>query len=68
MSKPPPAIKLSSLADFLVRYDLATMMEEARADYGEANAGVPRLLAQKDIAARFRKPRPSSPRPPDEPA
>jgi hypothetical protein len=51
--KPPPS-KLPSLADYLVRYDLAAMLEEARLDYNQATSGGPRHLDQKDIAARFR--------------
>jgi hypothetical protein len=61
--KPPPA-KIPSLADYLVRYDLATMLEEARLDYNQSTSGGPRHLAQKDIAARFRARHPS----PDAPA
>ncbi len=57
MSTPePPPNKLPSLADYLVRYDLSVLLEEARQDYNQASAGTPRLLNQKDIAARFRKP------------
>ena len=60
----PPA-KLPSLADYLVRYDLAVILEEAKQDYNQASSGTPRLLNQKDIAARFRKPatppKPSAP-------
>ena len=57
MSHPePPKAKLPSLADYLVRYDLTAMLEEARSDYNQASSGTPRLLAQKDIAARFRTP------------
>ena len=56
MSTPHPGkTKMPSLADYLVRYDLATMLEEARADYHQAASGAPRLLDQKDISARFRK-------------
>lgn len=54
MSTPPSRPKLPSLADYLIRYDLATMIEEARMDYSQTSSGTPRLLAQKDIAARFR--------------
>lgn len=50
----PPRPKPQSLADYLVRYDLATMLEEARLDYSQVSSGTPRLLDQKDIAARFR--------------
>jgi hypothetical protein len=50
--------KLPSLADYLVRHDLKTMLEEARLDYTQSSSGTPRLLNQKDIAARFRKPAP----------
>jgi len=52
----PPKAKLASLADYLVHYDLAAMIEEAKQDYTQASSGTPRLLNQKDIAARFRKP------------
>jgi len=54
MSEKPREPKLPSLADYLVRYDLAAMIEEARLDYSQASSGGPRHLAQKDIAARFR--------------
>lgn len=65
MSNPePPKIKLPSLVDYLVRYDLKAMIDEARLDYNQASSGTPRLLDQKDIAARFRKP----PRRPDKPS
>jgi hypothetical protein len=57
-----PRLKLPSLADYLVRYDLAAMLEEARLDYNQASSGGPRHLDQKDIAARFRDVR----RPPKE--
>jgi len=40
--------------DYLVRYDLRTISEEAKLDYNQASSGTPRLLNQKDIAARFR--------------
>lgn len=54
MSKPEqPKAKVPSLADFLVRYDLKSLLEEARLDYEEASSGSPRHLDQKDIAARF---------------
>jgi hypothetical protein len=60
-----PKTKRPSLADYLVRYDLQSILEEARQDYSQASSGTPRLLDQKDIAARFRKPaapaRPGSP-------
>ena len=55
-----PKSKLPSLKDYLVRYDLTAMLEEARLDYNQSSSGTPRLLNQKDIAARFRHP----PRPP----
>lgn len=61
----PPKAKMASLADYLVRYDLATILDEARLDYTQASSGTPRLLNQKDITARFRKAatpaRPSAP-------
>ncbi|MBI3885631.1 MAG: hypothetical protein HY302_07880 [Opitutae bacterium] len=61
----PPKINLPSLADYVVRFDLTAMIEEARADYNQTSSGAPRLMAQKDIAARFKKP---LPRPPAKPA
>lgn len=62
MPAPKPNPKRPSLEDFLVRYDLPSLLREAKEDLGESVAGAPRLLAQKDIAARFRKPpRPTPP-------
>ena len=63
MSTPePPRSKQPSLADYLMRYDLASLLEEARVDYHQTSSGAPRLLAQKEIAARFRTPhRPATP-------
>lgn len=55
MNPPSPKTKLPSLADYLVRYDLATMLDEARVDYNQSTSGGPRHLDQKDIAARFNK-------------
>lgn len=61
----PPKAKMASLADYLVRYDLNTILGEARLDYTQASSGTPRLLNQKDITARFRKPAPpAKPGPP----
>jgi len=65
MSNPrPPDRKPPSLADFLLRYDLAEMLQQARQDYSQSNTGAPRLLDQKDITARFRqsKTRPDKPK------
>lgn len=59
--QPPPKSKRGSLADYVIRYDLATLIEEARTDYSQSAAGGPRLLAQEDIAARFRRNRPPTP-------
>jgi hypothetical protein len=53
MKPPSPKTKLPSLADYLVRYDLAAMLDEARQDYNQSTSGGPRHLDQKDIAARF---------------
>jgi len=61
-----PQPKIPSLADYLVRYDLAAMLDEARLDYNQSTSGSPRHLDQKDIAARFRTPR-RPPKAPDEP-
>lgn len=66
MSNPqPPDRKPPSLADFLLRYDLAEIQQEAKQDYSQSNTGAPRLLEQKDISARFRqsRPRPDKPKP-----
>ncbi len=49
------------MADYLVRHDLKAMIEEARLDYDQASSGAPRLLNQKDIAARFARPAASRP-------
>ncbi len=54
MNEPAPKTKIPSLADYLVRYDLAAMLEEARLDYNQTTSGGPRHLDQKDIAARFK--------------
>lgn len=64
MSSPesPPPAPPPSLADYLVRYDLKTLRHEAQLDYDHASSGTPRLLNQKDIAARFRK-RPAAAKP-----
>lgn len=62
MKPESPTPPRKSLADYLVRYDLAALMEEAREDYSQSSSGAPRLLDQKDIAARFRKPRPAAPK------
>jgi hypothetical protein len=62
----PPRPKPPSLQDYLVRYDLAAMMEEARLDYGHSISGGPRHLDQKDISARFR-PVPPPAQAPDDP-
>lgn len=52
--------KMQSLVDYMIRYDLASLREEAEVDYRESSAGGPRLLTQQDIAARFRKLRPAA--------
>lgn len=56
MNASRPRAPSKSLANYIVHYDLATMLEEARLDYNQAVSGGPRHLEQKDIAARFRKP------------
>ncbi|MDD3181060.1 MAG: hypothetical protein PHQ04_12065 [Opitutaceae bacterium] len=55
MSEKPREPKVPSLTDYLLRYDLTAMIEEARLDYSQAASGEARHLTQKDIAARFRK-------------
>lgn len=58
MSAPPqPERKLPSLADYLLRYDLKEILAEAQQDYSQSKTAGPRLLDQKDIAARFRQPK-----------
>lgn len=65
MNNPKPTpVKVPSLVDYLVRYDLPTILDEARLDYTQAPSGTPRLLNQKDIAARFR----AAARKPDKPS
>ena len=61
----PPRPKQPSLQDYLVRYDLAAMMEEARLDYSHSISGGPRHMDQKDIAARFRAVHPPAKAPVD---
>jgi hypothetical protein len=46
--------RLRSLADFIIRYDLALMREEVRIDFNP-EVGSQRLLKQSEISARFRK-------------
>lgn len=53
--KPTDKTRRPSLADYLVRHDLKSILEDARLDYAPGGGGAPRLLNQKDIAARFRK-------------
>jgi len=55
MTSEPQKLKLPSNADYLLRYDLTVLLKETETDYSESSAGGPRLLDQKDIAARFRK-------------
>jgi hypothetical protein len=62
-----PKAKLPSLEDYLVRHDLAALLEEAKLDYNQAIAGGPRHMDQKDIAARFRDVRRQPKAPDDEP-
>lgn len=45
---------LRSLADTVVRYDLAAMREEVRIDFSP-EVGSQRLLKQSEISSRFRK-------------
>lgn len=64
MKHPDPTnLKRPSLADYIVHYDLQTLINEAQQDYKKTTAGTPRLLDQKDIAARFRGPRSSPAKP-----
>ena len=58
----PPPHKQASLKDYLVRYDLAAMIEEAHLDYSHSTSGGPRHLEQKDIAARFHAPHLATPK------
>ena len=61
MSSDPNPSKRKSLANYLVRYDLKALLQEAQLDYSQSLSGAPRLLDQKEIAARFRKTRPAKP-------
>lgn len=61
MTPQPNRPRSRSLADYLVRYDLPSILESARSDYSQSSAGGPRLLDQKEIAARFRRNRPAKP-------
>lgn len=64
MKQPDPTdVKRPSLADYIVHYDLQTLINEAQQDYKKTTAGAPRLMNQKDIAARFRGPKPSPGKP-----
>lgn len=55
--RPPGApVTPPSLADYLVHYDLGQLLHEAKLDYGSVSSGAPRLMSQKEIAARFRRP------------
>lgn len=54
-------IRVRSLGDYIVRYDLRALLEEAKADLGSAFPGAIRLLNQREIASRFRRPRRSKP-------
>lgn len=49
--------KRPSMEDFLLRYDLADILAEAQQDYSQAKTAGPRLLEQKEISARFQRPR-----------
>ena len=46
--------RMRSLADLVIRYDLARMREEVRIDFNP-EVGSQRLLKQSEISARFRK-------------
>ena len=47
-------VRLRSLADSIIRYDLTVMREEVRLDFNP-EVGSQRLLKQSEISARFRK-------------
>jgi hypothetical protein len=53
MNEKSPKPKIPSLADYLIRYDLAALIEEARLDYSLSTSGGAHHLTQKDIASRF---------------
>jgi hypothetical protein len=53
MNEKSPKPKIPSLADYLIRYDLAALIEEARLDYSLSSSGGSHYLTQKDIASRF---------------
>ena len=62
-ASPERKLKIASLENYHVRYDLPTVIEEAQQDYNRALASGPRLLNQTEISARFRKARTARPRP-----
>lgn len=53
MSEPDPSERASSMADMIVRYDLAAMREEMKKDF-TPDSGSHRLLNQTDISKRFK--------------
>tara|TARA_B110000459_G_C16406432_1_gene401013 strand:+ start:526 stop:729 length:204 start_codon:yes stop_codon:yes gene_type:complete len=54
MSESPPPTKSTSMADMVVRYDLAAMQEEIKRDF-TPDSGTHRLLNQTDISKRFKR-------------
>ncbi|GAB1489417.1 hypothetical protein MASR2M8_18700 [Opitutaceae bacterium] len=58
MSDTNAKITPRSLKDYVIRYDVKSLLKEALLDYGQAVSGAPRHLEQGEIAARFRKPSP----------
>lgn len=46
---------MPSLADYLVRYELRALLQQAQQEYERPGAVTPRLLEQSEITARFRK-------------
>ncbi|MBT5902959.1 MAG: hypothetical protein HOH58_12720 [Opitutaceae bacterium] len=54
MSETNPPDPSSSMADMIVRYDLAKMREEIKQDF-TPDSGSHRLLNQSDISKRFKR-------------
>lgn len=65
MSESTPPTPSPSMADLIVRYDLAAMREEVKRDF-TPDSGTHRLLNQTDISKRFKRRRATKTNPPQE--
>lgn len=54
MSETNPPDRAATMADMIVRYDLAAMREEIKQDF-TPDSGSHRLLNQSDISKRFKR-------------